>query len=259
MGPQEDYIETVVTCEGDFHDPQLPRRLECFRQQLKDLLLADTHKPLILKKVEPWNSVRVTFNIPREAALRLKQLAEQGSASLRRLGVLAVQIDGDRLVSLTLATPNNQHAELIIRTHDASAQATTAGPSQASATVGAAAFDTGLPSSSDELGSPGPSSMEVTRKNIEEYLRQGSLFNSILAPSTGAGPGAGVVNNVGRQGKKVTASSPLLVNLLQTEPLAGGAGLNSKNLDPNEPPKPRKRRRKKKDKQRPDSFTGGDN
>ncbi|KAK7484049.1 hypothetical protein BaRGS_00024661 [Batillaria attramentaria] len=366
MGPQEDYIETVVTCEGDFHDPQLPRRLECFRQQLKDLLLADTHKPLILKKVEPWNSVRVTFNIPREAALRLKQLAEQGSASLRRLGVLAVQIDGDRLVSLTLATPNNQHAELIIRTHDASAQATTAGPSQASATVGAAAFDTGLPSSSDELGSPGPSSMEVTRKNIEEYLRQGSLFNSILAPSTGAGPGggpdmngpgsdvfktpscdsgpfrlnsvgseilagpsgvanfqqrsqftpggslvsgvgagayssafsagtpgpggrgsrlaapgqqslatalpqtaavgfnmhglpppppyphghaAGVVNNVGRQGKKVTASSPLLVNLLQTEPLAGGAGLNSKNLDPNEPPKPRKRRRKKKDKQ----------
>lgn len=40
MGPQEDYIETVVTCEGDFHDPQLPHRLEFFRRQLKDLLLA---------------------------------------------------------------------------------------------------------------------------------------------------------------------------------------------------------------------------
>lgn len=354
MGPQEDYIETVVTCEGDFHDPQLPRRLECFRQQLKDLLLADTQKPLILKKVEPWNSVRVTFNIPREAALRLKQLAEQGSASLRQLGVLAVQIDGDRLVSLTLATPNNPRTELIIRTHDASAQATTAGPSQASAAVGQSAFD-GPPSSSDELGSPGPSSMEVTRKNIEQYLR-GSLFNSVLVPSSGNGagggpdlsaPGAdvfktpsesgpfrpnnvgseilasptglanfqqrsqfspggnlgsgvgafspgtpghsgrntrlatpgqqsqstalpqtaavgfnmlglpppppyphghgGVVNNVGSKGKKATASSPLLVNLLQTEPMAGtGAGVNGKTLD--KPPKPKRRRTRKKDK-----------
>lgn len=47
MGPQEDYIETVVTCEGDFHDPQLPHRLECFRQRLKDLLITgELHPPV---------------------------------------------------------------------------------------------------------------------------------------------------------------------------------------------------------------------
>ena len=149
---------------------------------------ADGKKQLILKKVEPWNSVRVTFNIPKHAALRLKQLAEQGSASLRQIGVLGVQIQGDRLVSLTVATPNNQRAELIINTHDESGQSGTSGVP--SAAVAGASHDPGLPSSSEELGSPG-ASMEVTRKNIEEYLRQG--FGSILTPSSSAaGPsGAG--------------------------------------------------------------------
>ena len=328
-------------------------------------VVADGKKQLILKKVEPWNSVRVTFNIPREAALRLKQLAEQGSACLRQMGVLGVQIEGDRLVSLTVATPNNQRAELIIRTHDGSGQAAAASGASQPASAGTSnAFDAGLPSSSDELGSPGPS-MEVTRKNIEEYLRQGSLFNSILSPSSGAGPsgagpsgetfkapsadggpfrvnsvagdgmpgpsgqstfprkssfsqipgggghghgafappppsiggplpgqrgpktltahqmaqqqqqlpsqatalpqtaslgynmaglpppppyphGAGVANHVGRQGKKVTASSPLLINLLQTEPVAGA---NNVVAAPGAGEKPKKKRRRRKDKQ----------
>ena len=39
MGPQEDYIETVFTCEGDFDDPHLQDRLEDFQSSLKDLLL----------------------------------------------------------------------------------------------------------------------------------------------------------------------------------------------------------------------------
>lgn len=80
------------------------------------MLFADPQKQVIVKKVEPWNSVRVTLNIPRQAALRLKQLAEQGNSRLRQLGVLAVQIEGDHLVSLTLATPGNQRTELILRT-----------------------------------------------------------------------------------------------------------------------------------------------
>ncbi|XP_050402981.2 uncharacterized protein LOC126819159 isoform X1 [Patella vulgata] len=172
MGPQEDYIETVVTCEGDFHDPELHSRLEQFRLNLKELLSTDSNK-VILKKVEPWNSVRVTFNIPKEAALRLKQLAEQGNAALRSLGVLAVQIEGDQIISLTIAGRNNERAEVILKTNDTNRP----GPSSVSV------FDSGL-HSSDEVSSPGASNVETTRKNIAEYLRKGtSLFDTFFNPN----------------------------------------------------------------------------
>ena len=68
-----------------------------------------------MKKVEPWNSVKVTFKIPREAAVRLKQLAQQGNAKLKELGVLAVQIQ-DQNISLTIAGKNNEHTQLVFRT-----------------------------------------------------------------------------------------------------------------------------------------------
>ncbi len=38
MGPQEDYIETVVTCEGDFYDPEFHDRLQDFSNRLQDLI-----------------------------------------------------------------------------------------------------------------------------------------------------------------------------------------------------------------------------
>ena len=39
MGPQEDYIETVLTCEGDYYDPDFHNQLQDFSQRLQDLLV----------------------------------------------------------------------------------------------------------------------------------------------------------------------------------------------------------------------------
>lgn len=123
-------------------------------------------KKLILKKVEPWNSVRVTFKIPRDAASRLKQLAQQGNATLRELGVLAVKIE-DQNISLTIAGRNNERTQLVFRTAD-TLQATTPTVS---------VYNTNSPSL-DELGpqGPGPSHVDTTSKNIADYLRQGPLL-----------------------------------------------------------------------------------
>jgi len=68
-----------------------------------------------VKKVEPWNSIRVTLNITRDAAEHLRRLAEVGDQSLLDLGILSVQVDGDRIV---LRTANNgkDSSEIILTT-----------------------------------------------------------------------------------------------------------------------------------------------
>lgn len=189
MGQEEDVVEAVLTCEGDFHDPELHSRIEKFRLCLKDLLLTEKHK-LLVKKVEPWNSVKVTLTIPREAASRLRQLAHSGNDSLRQMGILSVQIQGDTQISLTLAGRNNEPTEFVLRTPSA-------------LPISTVSSEPGF-SIPDELGSsPGPNADEVTRKNIVDYLRQGSalrpnasLFDSILgvgsSSSTGLGLGLGI-------------------------------------------------------------------
>lgn len=246
--------------------------------------------------MEPWNSVRVTFNIPQEAARRLKQLAQQGDATLRQLGVLAVQLEGDQLISLTIAGRNNERTKLIFKTANESVN-------------GAAAVFNKGPSS----GQPGefiePGTSEATRKNIADYLKQGpQLLGSFLTPqldgrrSTGqdifnaevptskalapSGP-----NPLQRNGPQsvpeqnrhlpssmdhsgfpmfmdnhmnlpppppypgIPATSPLLVNLLQTDGMA--SFINSKMLPPTEsspPPKKKRKPRKPKEKNKTATF-----
>jgi hypothetical protein len=104
-----DNLTTVVTCEGNLSDPDFAERFEAVVGKLNGIL-GDVVK---VHKLEPWNSVRVTLSIPREAALRLRKLASEGSAQLRALGILSVQVEGDQVISLRIANSVNAEPQEI--------------------------------------------------------------------------------------------------------------------------------------------------
>ena len=134
----------------------------------------------MLKKVEPWNSVRVTFNIPKDAAVRLKQLAEQGSQGLRELGVLAVQIEGDRVISLMIANKDNETTHLVFRTSESTAASSAAG----------ATYKQPNPRNVPPSGANCVQNA-VTHDEIEQYLKQQGVVNTGFFDSIFNQPGAG--------------------------------------------------------------------
>ncbi|XP_056404162.1 nuclear receptor coactivator 6 isoform X2 [Hyla sarda] len=106
----EDSGSTIfVSFRGDIGDIDLKWKLEKILHGVPDLISMESSR-LKLRKVEPWNSVRVTFNIPREAAERLRLLAQGNNQQLRDLGILSVQIEGEGAINLVL--PQNPAQEV---------------------------------------------------------------------------------------------------------------------------------------------------
>ncbi|CAG0912761.1 unnamed protein product [Notodromas monacha] len=120
----DDLLEAVVVCEGNIHDPNFVNRFPGIVRKLK-CILCKGRKSLQVRKVEPWNSVKVTMMIPPEAAIQLRRLAQQGSSALRELGILSVQVQGDqkirgysdmicvKVISLTLTEASSEKQKLL--------------------------------------------------------------------------------------------------------------------------------------------------
>ncbi|XP_075438047.1 nuclear receptor coactivator 6 isoform X2 [Ascaphus truei] len=97
--------------KGDIGDTDCALKLDKIMQGVPGLISMGSSQ-LKVQKVEPWNSVRVTFTIPREAAERLRLLAQSNNQQLRDLGILSVQIQGEGSINLAVAQARGQEVRM---------------------------------------------------------------------------------------------------------------------------------------------------
>ncbi|XP_011296708.1 uncharacterized protein [Fopius arisanus] len=150
-----DLIETVVTCEGNLSDPEFPQKFSRIVDRLNHLISPQKGDGLCVNKVEPWNSVRVTFSIPREAALRLRELATEGSSALTQLGILSVQIEGDQVISLRIAGSfGGESQEIVLHSTPSDEHLPTKARSDGNASSSSSDAERPLPGPSNPCKSP---------------------------------------------------------------------------------------------------------
>ncbi|CAF0794242.1 unnamed protein product [Rotaria sp. Silwood1] len=81
---RKDIVEIRLVCKTDYLDPKLKDKLYEIRNKLRQILHIGRRR-FALKKIQPWNSIKVTFDIPKEAADRLRLLAIEGNVRLIEL------------------------------------------------------------------------------------------------------------------------------------------------------------------------------
>ncbi|XP_034551127.1 nuclear receptor coactivator 6 isoform X2 [Notolabrus celidotus] len=100
-----------VAFQGNMEDEDFTHKLETILNGIPNMLDMGPDR-LQPQHVEPWNSVRVTFNIPRDAAERLRLLAQNNQQQLRDLGILSVQIEGEGAINVAMGPNRGQEVRV---------------------------------------------------------------------------------------------------------------------------------------------------
>ncbi|XP_060140112.1 nuclear receptor coactivator 6 isoform X5 [Globicephala melas] len=175
-----------VAFKGNIDDKDFKWKLDTILENVPNLLHMESSK-LKVQKVEPWNSVRVTFNIPREAAERLRILAQSNNQQLRDLGILSVQIEGEGAINLALAQNRSQDVRMN-------------GPMGAGNSV---RIEAGFPMAG------GPGLIRMTSPATVMIPQGGNVSSSMMAP----GPNSELQPRTPRPASQSDAMDPLLSGL----------------------------------------------
>ncbi|KAJ8408054.1 hypothetical protein AAFF_G00262820 [Aldrovandia affinis] len=108
---QTDDSTVFIAFQGNMDDDDFQEKLDNILNGVPDMLQLDSER-LQPQHVEPWNSVRVTFNIPRDAAERLRLLAQNNHQQLRDLGILSVQIEGEGAINVAMGQNRGQEVRV---------------------------------------------------------------------------------------------------------------------------------------------------
>ncbi|XP_055355729.1 mucin-5AC-like [Paramacrobiotus metropolitanus] len=97
----KEQVEAVLTVPGSMEDRQFPQQLSNLQGNLRNILRIGENQ-IHVRRVEPWNSVRITFVLPPTAATRLQALAAQADNQLAGMGVLTVRVGEANPVTVQL-------------------------------------------------------------------------------------------------------------------------------------------------------------